>query len=255
MAIDMNKAKQRMAQLQTQRKDFSKISYALKYGENILRFVTPEGAQWPFLEGSWYSGGKLSKQYFISPSMYGEPDPIIQQLDLLKNSGSQDAANDAKKLYPTRRVFGLVVVRGQQDKGIRWIDFPQKVEKQLVTFILNTQYGDITDEQNGTDFIITKTKGNPFPEYSVVPKRKSSPMFKTQVEIDQAMNNIPDFKDAFKHHTYEELEEIWNKYLEDDGGVATTSDDEQPIPDSEQTVNVQDVLSKFKRNREQKKAN
>ena len=249
MAIDMNKAKQRMKQLQQTRKDFSKISYGLKYGENVLRFVTPPDQDWPFIYGSWYSSGKFSKQYFVSPTMYDEPDPIIQQLELLKNSGNEDDAAVAKKLFPTRRVFGLVLVRGEEDKGIRWIDFPQKVEKQLVTFILNAQYGDITDIKGGTDFIITKTKGAQFPEYSVVPKRSASPLLQDKQKISELFNSIPDFKDAFKHYSYEEMEQLWNKYLEGDTSKIESTDNEKAedmIPAKEQTINVSAALANFK---------
>lgn len=246
MAIDMNKAKQRMKQLQSQRKDFSKISYGLKYGENVLRFVTPPGQDWPFLYGSWYSGGKLSKQYFISPTMYNEPDPIMEQLELLKNSGNEDDAVAAKKLFPSRRVFGLVLVRGEEDKGIRWVDFPQKVEKELVTYILNEEYGDITDVKKGTDFIITKTKGATFPEYSVVPKRNASELMQDKEKLQEELASIPEFKEAFKHYTYEELQELWSKYLEDDTGESKTDDTETIIPDEEETINISEAVNRIK---------
>jgi len=96
------------------------------------------------------------------------------------------------------------------------VDFPPKVEKELVKYILNPEYGDITDIENGTDFIITKTKGTPWPDYSVTPKRNSTPLMKTQQEIDEVLNNIPDFKEAYKHYTAEEMKEIWNRYLNSD---------------------------------------
>jgi hypothetical protein len=82
------------------------------------------------------------------------------------------------------------------------MDFPAKIEKELVTYILNEDYGDITDIKNGTDFIITKTKGkNGFPEYTVQPKRNASPLMATKKEIDELLENIPDFKQAYKHYT------------------------------------------------------
>jgi hypothetical protein len=41
--------------------------------------------------------------------------------------GSAEDAEFARKLFPTNRVFALAIVRGQEDKGIVWVDFPQKV--------------------------------------------------------------------------------------------------------------------------------
>jgi hypothetical protein len=42
-------------------------------------------------------------------------------------------------------VFALAIVREQEDKGIVWVDFPPKIEKELVKYMLNPEYGDITD--------------------------------------------------------------------------------------------------------------
>lgn len=248
MPIDMNKAKQRMTQLQNQRKDYSKISYGLKQGDNVLRFVTPPGEDWPFIYGSMYRNMKMKRQYFMSPSMHDEPDPILQQLQVLRKNGTPEDIEFAKKLFPSRRVFALAIIRGQEDKGIVWVDFPQKIEKQLVEFILNEQYGDITDLKNGTDFTISKRKGNPYPEYSVMPKRNASKLLPTDAQITQAMANIPQFKDAFKHYTYEQLQEIWDKFIngDSDDDSTTSSDEVQDVPDEDEKIDVTAALLKFK---------
>jgi hypothetical protein len=100
--------------------------------------------------------------------MYDEVDPIMEELNALRDTGLEANVEFAKKLYPSRRIFALAIVREQEDKGAVWVDFPE--------------YGDITDLETGTDFIITKTKGTPWPEYSVTPKRKSSTLMKTPEE-------------------------------------------------------------------------
>lgn len=247
MPLDMNRARERMRELSKERKDYSKISYGLKQGQNVLRFVTPPGRDWPFIYGQMYY--KIKKQYFISPSMYEDPDPIKQQLDKLKSTGREQDAAFAKKYYPSRRVFALAVVRGQQDKGIVWVDFPKKVEKQLITFILNQEYGDITDIHKGTDFIITKRKGASFPEYSVTPKRNVSALFDSDQKIKSVMQSIPEFKDAFKHYSYSELQSIWESFINGDDVAQTTStdqDEEAPIEEEQETVNVTEALQRFK---------
>lgn len=251
MPIDMNKARERMKQLQKERRDYSKISYGLKEGANTLRFVTPPGEDWPFIYGSQYRNMKMKRQYFISPSMYDERDPILQQLQKLKKMGSAEDAEFARKLFPTNRVFALAIVRGQEEKGIVWVDFPQKVQKQLVQYILNQEYGDITDIHKGTDFTITKTKGNPFPEYSITPKRTTSPLLPNKQDIENVIKEIPDFKQAFKHFTEAQMEEIWNDFLtgSDDSGVADSKDD--VIPDEEETVDVSAALLKYKNKKAQ----
>lgn len=249
MPIDMNKARQRMQQLQNQRKDYSKLSYGLKQGDNVLRFVTPPGEAWPFIYGSLYY--KITKQFFISPEMYGQEDPILANLNTLKNSGIQQDAVYAKKYLPSRRVFALVLVRGQQDKGLVWVDFPQKVEKQLVTYILNQQYGDITDLKSGTDFTITKRKGASFPEYSVQPKRNASQLLPNLKEAEQLFNSIPNFKEAYKHHSLQQLQKIWQQFINGQSKQqATQSEQQQTMPDAEQTTDVKSKLQQFKRKKQ-----
>jgi len=148
--------------------------------------------------------------------MYDEVDPIMEELNALRDTGLEANVEFAKKLYPSRRIFALAIVREQEDKGAVWVDFPPKIEKELVKYILNPEYGDITDLETGTDFIITKTKGAPWPEYSVTPKRKSSTLMKTPEETAEIFENLPDFKEAYKHYTAEEMKEIWDRYLNTD---------------------------------------
>ncbi len=242
--IDMNKAKKRLEQLQSTRKDYSRISYSLKQGDQTLRFITRPGDDYPFISGLIYY--KLQKPFFVSPEMYGEPDPILEELNALRDTGIEQNVEFAKKLYPTRRIFALAVVREQEDKGAVWVDFPPKVEKELVKYILNPEYGDITDIENGTDFIITKTKGTPWPDYSVTPKRNSTPLMKTQQEIDEVLNNIPDFKEAYKHYTAEEMKEIWNRYLNSDEENKEIAINQEPIPDEEEKIDISQALEKFR---------
>lgn len=243
--IDMNKAKKRLEQLQTTRKDYSKISYSLKQGDQTLRFITKPGEDYPFIAGQIYY--KLQKQFFISNEMYDEVDPIMEELNALRDTGLEANVEFAKKLYPSRRIFALAVVREQEDKGAVWVDFPPKIEKELVKYILNPEYGDITDLETGTDFIITKTKGTPWPEYSVTPKRKSSPLMKTPEETAQIFENLPDFKDAYKHYTAEEMKEIWDRYLNTDQNESKDVKEQEVIPEEEEKIDIASALQKFRK--------
>lgn len=242
--IDMNKAKKRLDQLQSTRKDYSKISYSLKQGDQTLRFITKPGDDYPFIAGQMYY--KLQKPFFVSPEMYDEVDPIVEELNALRDTGLEANVQFAKKLYPSRRIFALAIVREQEDKGAVWVDFPPKIEKELVKYILNPEYGDITDVHNGTDFIITKIKGTPWPDYSVTPKRKSSPLKPTQREIEEVFENLPDFKQAYRHYTQDEMKEIWERYLNTDQ-TENKEKEQEPIPDEEEKIDISSALEKFRK--------
>jgi len=178
--------------------------------------------------------------------MYGEPDPILEELNALRDTGLEANIEFAKKLYPTRRIFALAIVREQEDKGAVWVDFPPKIEKELVKYILNPEYGDITDVEGGTDFVITKTKGTPWPDYSVTPKRRSSGLKQTKEEIEEVFANLPDFKDAYKHYTQDEMKEIWDRYLNTDE-TKTKEKEQELIPDEEEKIDISSALEKFRK--------
>jgi hypothetical protein len=58
-----------------------------------------------------------------------------------------------------------------------------------VKYILNEQFGDITDPKTGTDFTIIKTKGSSWPEYSVQPTfRNANPLMAKDSDIEAILS-------------------------------------------------------------------
>ena len=265
--IDLNKAKKRMEEIQRGRIDFSRLSYSIKEGETTIRFILKEGQDFPFMYGAIYY--KIQKPFFVSPEYDGSPDPIMEALQLLMKTGNEEDAVFAKKHFPSKRVFALGVVREQEDKGAVWIDFPHKVEKEIMKYLFNEEYLemqveklkttgeeynpdvlDITHPIYGVDFVITKKKGaqGGFPEYSVAPRKLTNPfskLAKTQEQIDEIIENTPDFKDAYKHYSYDEIKAIWEKYLSGDESTADGADEDGEIVEDEK-VDVSAALAKFK---------
>ena len=51
----------------------------------------------------------------------------------------------AKKLDPKMRVFAPVIVRGEEDKGVRPWEFGKEIYMQLLGIAEDEDYGDFTD--------------------------------------------------------------------------------------------------------------
>ena len=81
----------------------------------------------------------------ISPINFGEKDPIVEFAKQLRNTSDKENWRLAKKLDPKMRVFAPVIVRGEEDQGVRLWGYGKTAYKELLNLVLNPEYGDITD--------------------------------------------------------------------------------------------------------------
>ena len=240
--IDMNKATQAMEELDKKTKGFG--TYSLKVGQNRLRIVpNVESPDWPFKDVQLYWG--LTKGPFISPASYGQEDPIKKELDLLRRGSPRDV-EIAKQLSAKSRIYVPCIVRGEQDKGVLWVDFPKKVYKSILNLITDEEWGDMTDPKKGYDIIIKKTQvGKEFPTYDVIPKPNSK-LTSDPEKLEEWLNEQPKFSEALTHYTYEQLEEIWEKYINGSEGEGE-EEEEQSEEIQEEEVDIDDKLAQYKK--------
>jgi hypothetical protein len=86
-----------------------------------------------------------------------------------------------------QRFFSPVLVRGEEDKGVRIWGYGKMVYEQLLNLVLNPEYGDITDTETGTDLVLHygKPAGASFPQTKLTPRRRSS---KTPAEVGDLLD-------------------------------------------------------------------
>ena len=118
------------------------------------------------------------------------------------------------------------VLRGEEDKGVRLWGFGKTAYKELLNLVLNPEYGDITDVNEGTDLTIQygKPPGAQFPQTSITPRRKPSPLAKTEDEITAFLDQVPNFNDVFERKTPEQVQTMLDEFLlsEDDAEEVST---------------------------------
>ena len=157
---------------------------------------------------------------------FGEDDPLDSFVRQLFNSGNEEDIKMAKNLMARQRFFSPVIVRGEEDKGVRLWGYGKMAYKELVTLALNPDYDDITDPETGTDLVINygKPAGASFPKTTITPRRRSSPLFAGDQggsKAAEAMSNIPDFDEVFSESrkTPEEVGRMLDEWLagESDG--------------------------------------
>ena len=93
--------------------------------------------------------------------------------------------------------------------------------------MLNADYGDISDVENGTDLTITANKnpGQSFPITKVTPQRKSSKILAnaTDSAVKDLLDSIPDFSSLHQRKTSQEVGVILDEFL--------SKGDESPAPE------------------------
>ena len=215
MGIDLAKMKAKRDALEN-RGAGNNVFWRPEDGEQTIRIVpTADGD--PFKE-YWFHYNLGKNPSFLSPKKnFGESDPLDDFVRQLYKDGSDDAIKMAKSLSARQRFFSPVIVRGEEDKGVRLWGYGKTAYKELLNLVLNPEYGDITDVNEGTDLVITygKPAGAQFPQTTITPRRKSSPLAASEDEIAGRLDEVPDFNTVFEgsRKTPQEVQAMLDSFL------------------------------------------
>jgi len=221
MALDMKKMKAKYTALQNRGRGGGNKSmwFRPQDGEQVIRIVpTADGD--PFKE-FWLHYGVGKNPAFLSLKRnYGQDDPIDNFVRALYNEGDEESIKMAKSISAKQRFFSPVLVRGEEDKGVRIWGYGKQVYEQLLNLVLNPEYGDITDVDTGTDLTLQygKPAGAQFPQTNLTPRRKSSGLANTAEETTELLESIPDIEGSFDKKTFDEMQTILDNFMnvEDD---------------------------------------
>ena len=123
------------------------------------------------------------------------------------------------------RSYAPVVVRGEEDKGVRVWAFGKTVYQSLLNIMLDEDYGDITDVMEGRDIkvICTKAPGRQWATTEVRPRGKTSRISDDASRAKEWTSSIPSMDDVYAMKTEAELEKIINDWLAGDLGDDSNS--------------------------------
>ena len=208
--------------------DFKNNFWRPPVGEKSVVRIVPykHNKDIPFSELYFYFG--IGKPRMIALSNFSESDPILEFATTLKKSGDKENMELAKKLYPKLRIFAPVVVRGEEDKGVRFYEFGKMVYQELLGVMADEDYGDITDIQKGRDVTIevipAAETGKMFNTTTVRVKPNQTPLSDDAKLAESLLENQKDIVSLFKKYTFEEMKDTLQSYLkpsEEDGGKET----------------------------------
>jgi len=224
--MDLNFIKQKMATMQKTSEGGKGSNKDLFWkppvGKSQIRIVPSRFDQNnPFKELFFYYG--IDKPIMISPTNFGEKDPIVEFVKQLRGTSDKDNWRLAKKLDPKMRVFAPVIVRGEEDKGVRLWEFGKEIYLQLLGLAEDEDYGDFTDISEGFDFTLEALMGDiggrQGLKSSIRPKRKTSALSEDASQIEMWLEEQPDILEMqakFKK-SFDELKTILQNFLEPEG--------------------------------------
>jgi len=225
MAINLEKIRARKVALETRGGNGKNNFWRPTDGEHTIRIVpTPDGD--PFKD-FWFHYNLGENPGFLSPKKnFGDDDPLDSFIRKLFNEGTEDSIKMAKNLMARQRFFAPVVVRGEEDHGVRMWGFGKMVYEQLLNLVLNPEYGDITDPEEGTDLMIHygKPPGAQFPQTKITPRRRPSALSEENPEqTAEWLDTVPDIDTLFERKSASEVGAMLDAYLLDDGDAEESS--------------------------------
>lgn len=165
---------------------------------------------------------------------YGKPDPVQEMIDSLHETGDEQDKELAKKLYATQVAMIPVIVKGEEELGVRiWKITSKTAYEQLVNHYKKfEEIGILNDPDNErwVNITVLEEPGKKPPLNKkisqVTPAFKNEALADDQERIDSWLEKIPDIDEAFKwqKHTYESLSDLleaWSK-----SGAVPSSDSE-----------------------------
>ena len=208
--------------------DFKTNFWRPPVGEKSVIRIVPyaHNKDFPFSELYFYFG--IGKPRMIALSNFSESDPILEFATQLKKSGDKENMELAKKLYPKLRVFAPVLVRGEEDKGVRFYEFGKMVYQELLGVMADEDYGDITDIQKGRDVTVevipAAETGKMFNTTTIRVKPNQTALVDDASKAEGLLTNQKNLVSLFKKYSFEEMKGELQSYLkpaEEDGGKQT----------------------------------
>jgi hypothetical protein len=188
----------------------------------------------PFIE--LYFHYNINNKSYLSPQSFGRPDPIVEFSDKLKRMGDKEDWKAAKQMEPKLRTFVPVLVRGEEGEGVRFWGFGKTVYQEILGYIADPDYGDITDPNEGRDIVVeivsAEDSGTSYPVTTIRVKPNETPLTDTKEDTEKFLNNQREITELYQELTYSELKGVLEGWLNPSAG----GDDEEVTSASAQTL-------------------
>tara|TARA_R100001443_G_scaffold1592_1_gene5744 strand:- start:2 stop:745 length:744 start_codon:yes stop_codon:yes gene_type:complete len=244
--MDLDAIKSRLNQLQnTQTNAFWKP----QPGKSQIRIVPyKHDKNNPFSE-LFFHYSLVPNKTVLSPLSYGRPDPVQQFADKLKSTGNKDEWIQGKRIEPKMRTFVPVVVRGEENEGVKFWGFGKTVYQELLGIIADPDYGDISDATTGRDIVVERQTpaeaGNQYGKTTIRVKPNVTALSDDSNSLTKLLDEQPDIKELYNEPTFDELKEHLSNFLNPSDSTEETTEKEPEMVTTEASSNVEDDFDKL----------
>tara|TARA_R110000822_G_scaffold128195_15_gene263927 strand:- start:319 stop:1140 length:822 start_codon:yes stop_codon:yes gene_type:complete len=211
----LDKLRSKLAELKSQNGE-RRILWKPKQGSQVIRiapYIYSEDEDIPFVELLFHYN--VAKKTIISPLSFGKPDPIFDFSQELQSTGDRDEWKHGKKIEPKRRTYVPILVRGEEDQGVKFWGFGTQIYEELIRKMVDPDWGKLAHPFEGRDITVTfekATKPNTYPKTIIDVKPNKTPITSDPKVMD-ALKAMPKVESLWDEPTYEELKAILDAYV------------------------------------------
>jgi hypothetical protein len=221
MSINMELMKKKLAELRGEYTSNDQSPwFKPDEGEQVIR-ILPTSDGDPLKEVYFHYNVGDHRGGIVCPKRnFGDRCPICDFASSLwkegVNNNDEESKKLAKSLFVRARFFSPVIVRGAEEQGVKVYGYGKRAYELLLGYILDPDYGDITDVMEGTDISLTYTKPTApgaYPQTSLKMRRNTSPALEDKEAISALLDSMPDIGALFERKTPEEIDAILDEQL------------------------------------------
>jgi len=219
--MDINSIRAKLSALQTQNSRPSgearkNVFWKPAVGKQTIRIVpSAYNKSNPFSELFFHYG--IDKNPIISPTNWGETDPIVEFAKQLRNTKDKESWRLARKLDPKMRVFVPIIVRGEESEGVKLWGFGKEIYMELLSMVEDEDIGDYTDIVSGRDLNLTTvgadTTGTGFNKTTVRARTKESVLVEDGAMLQTILKDQPDPLKVFSRMSFDDMKSVLQKWL------------------------------------------
>lgn len=232
------------AAMNTKRTEF-RFWKPLSNGKYLIRFLPNPDSNEVFFKGVLQH--KVGEDYLWCPRTEGKPCPICEKYHALWRENTSASISLAREIKPREQYLYNIVVRQELDKvnaeptKVYVYAAGKKLHGALMNYFWDEEYGDLTDCENGYDFILVKEDdptGSGFPYYlNSKPRKNPSRLFADDKDIETVLGNYRPLDKEIEIKSYDELAELLAKF--------TNIGKEVPAPRPSQSIPADKAADDF----------